>query len=195
MTPNTKIQFVTFETTLSAKPFMERWKEYKRSLKSDEDVTLQQTENNSCFRYIAQHRFASEQVQFVFTKSKRSSSVPQENIKLNKAGGYSILQAEKLSDASSNESKVFAFISDPGTDLTIYKELGGEGKLNIYEPYYLSCKFAYILEYFINKKMAEGLADQLKKLDTLDVAIYDECNIPKNNKVTEKQAEAFEWPS
>ena len=195
MTPNTKVQFVTFETTLPAKPFMERWKEYKRSLKSDEEVTLQQTEHNGGFRYIAQHRFPSETVQFVFTKSKRSSSVPQENIKLNKAGGYSILQAEKLTGASPNETKVFAFITEPRTDLNIYKELAGEGKLNIYEPYYLSCKFAYILEYFINKNKAEDLTNQLKKLDTLDVAIYDECNIPKNSKVTEKQAEAFEWPS
>ena len=172
MTPNTKVQFVLFETILSAEPFMKRWKEYTRSSKSDADVTLQQSNHNGAFRYIAQHRFASEEVQFVFTKEKRSSRVAQELIQSNMAGGYSILQAERLSGFGPNERKSFAFISDAVTDLTVYKDLSRDGKLNIYEPYYQNCKYAYILEYFIKSKQAEGLVEQLKNLETAaDVAI------------------------
>jgi hypothetical protein len=189
------VQFVTFETVLSAQPFIERWKEYKRSAKSDTDVSLQQAVHNGGFRYIAQHRFASEEVQFVFTKQKRSAAVAQENIKVIKAGGYSLLQAEHLTDAGPNESKVFAFLNDPRADLKVFKELSGDGKLNIYEPYYQNCKFAYILEYFVKSKQAEDLVEQLKKLDTLDVAIYNECKVPKNVKTPERQEVAFEWPS
>ncbi len=195
MTPNNKVQFVTFETVLSAELFMNRWKEYTRSPKSDVDVTLQQSEHNGSFRYIAQHRFTSEETQFVFSREKRSSRVAQESIKLNLAGGYSILQAEKLTGAAPNERKVFAFISDPRTDLQVYKDLSREGKLNIYEPYYQNCKHAYILEFFIKSNQAEVLVEQLKNLDTADVGVYEEIKIVKNQKAPEKEVELHVWPS
>ena len=195
MTPNIIVQFVTFETVLSAEPFMSRWKEYARSSKSDADITLQKSENNGSFKYIAQHRFASEEVQFVFSKEKRSSRLAQEIIKSNLAGGYSFLQAEQLTEAGPNERKVFAFISDPQTNLMVYKDLSREGKLNIYEPYYQNCKYAYILEYFIKSNQAEGLVEQLKKLDTADAAIYQVCKIGKNLHAAEKEKELHVWPS
>ena len=109
MIPTKKVQFVTFETVLSAESFLERWKNYTRSPKSDVDVTLQQSEHNNSFRYIAQHRFMSDETQFIFSREKRSSRLAQESIKVNLAGGYSMLQAEKLSAAGPNERKVFAF--------------------------------------------------------------------------------------
>lgn len=195
MTPNKKVQFVTFETVLAAEPFMNRWKEYTRSPKSDVDVTLQQSEHNGSFRYIAQHRFTSDEIQFVFSREKRSSRVAQESIKLNLAGGYSMLQAEKLTGAGPNERKVFAFISDARTDLKAYKDLSGEGKLNIYEPYYQNCKFAYILEYFIKSNQAEILVEQLKNLDTADVAVYEEFKVVKNLNAPEKEKDLHVWPS
>lgn len=195
MKPNTKVQFVLFETVLSAEPFMQRWKDYTRSSKSDADVTLQQSDRNGAFRYIAQHRFGSEEVQFVFTKEKRSSRIAQELIQSNIAGGYSFLQAEHLNGSGANERKIFAFISDPATDLAVYKDLSREGKLNIYEPYYQNCKYAYILEYFIKSKQAEALVEQLKNLDTTDAAIYKECKIPKNLNAPGKEKEAYVWPT
>ena len=195
MTPNTKVQFVLFETNLSAEPFMTRWKEYTRSKKSDADVILQQSDHNGGFRYIAQHRFASEDVQFVFTKEKRSSRIAQEIIKSEMAGGYGILQAEWLNSAGPNERKIFAFITEPTNDLSAFKDLSQEGKLNIYEPYYQNCKYAYILEYFVKSKQAESLVEQLKKLDATDAAIYRECKIPKNLIATEKEKEFYVWPS
>jgi len=195
MTPNTKVQFVLFETSLSEEPFLKRWKEYTRSSKSDADVILQQAGHNGAFRYIAQHRFATEQVQFVFTKEKRSSRIAQELIKSGMAGGYSILQAEQLTGTGPNERKIFAFISDPRADLKVYKDLSENAKLNIYEPYYQNCKYAYILEYFVKSKQAESLLEQLKKLEATDAAIYQECKIPKNLSAPEKQNELYVWPS
>ena len=195
MTANTKVQFVLFETILAAEPFMKRWKEYTRSSKSDKDVILQQSEHNGAFKYIAQHRFVSEEVQFVFTKEKRSSRVAQELIQSNMAGGYSILQSERLTGCGPNERKVFAFISDPTTDLMVYKDLSRDGKLNIYEPYYQNCKYAYILEYFIKNNHAESFLEQLKNLETTDAAIYKECKIPKNLNAPEKEKETYVWPS
>lgn len=196
MKPNTKVQFVLFETTLSAEPFIKRWKEYTRSAKSDTNVTLQQSDHNGVFRYIAQHRFGSEEIQFVFTKEKRSSRVPQELIQSNIVGGYSILQAERVTGCGPNERKIFAFISEPATDLKVYKDLSKDGKLNIYEPWYQNCKFAYILEYFIKSNQVDGLLEQLKNLNTTDAAaIYKECKIPKNLNAHEKEKESYVWPT
>ena len=195
MTLNTKVQFILFDTILPAEAFVKRWKEYTRSSNSDADVTLQQSDRNGAFRYIAQHRFAAEKVQFVFAKEKRSSRIPQESIRSEMAGGYSILQAERLSDTGPDQRKVFALITDPATDLTLYKDLSRQGQLNIYEPYYQNCKYCFILEYFVKSKLAEGLVEQLKALQITDAAVYQQCKIPKNVNAPEKENALYVWPS
>lgn len=195
MIPNKIVQFVVFETVLSVEPFIERWKNYTRSPKSDVDVILQQSEHNGSFRYIAQHRFTAVETQFVFSREKRSSRLAQESIKLNLAGGYSMLQAENPDGAGPNESKVIAFIGDPQTDLQAYKDLSVEGKLNIYEPYYQNCKHAYILEYFVKNNKADILLEQLKNLDTTDVAVYKEFKSVKNKNVPVEEEDLHVWPS
>jgi len=195
MTLNTKVQFILFDTILPAEAFVKRWKEYTRSSNSDADVTLQQSDRNGAFRYIAQHRFAAEKVQFVFAKEKRSSRIPQESIRSEMAGGYSILQAERLSDTGPDQRKVFAFITDPATDLRLYKDLCRQGQLNIYEPYYQNCKYCFILEYFVKSKLAEGLVEQLKALQITDAAVYQQCKIPKNVNAPEKENALYVWPS
>jgi hypothetical protein len=195
MTLNTKVQFILFDTILPAEAFVKRWKEYTRSSNSDADVTLQQSDRNGAFRYIAQHRFAAEKVQFVFAKEKRSSRIPQESIRSEMAGGYSVLQAERLSDTGPDQRKVFAFITDPATDLRLYKDLSRQGQLNIYEPYYQNCKYCFILEYFVKSKLAEGLVEQLKALQITDAAVYQQCKIPKNVNAPEKENALYVWPS
>ncbi|HXS57724.1 MAG TPA: hypothetical protein VN726_16435 [Hanamia sp.] len=195
MTPNTKVQFILFDTILPAEPFMKRWKEYTRSSNSDADVTLQQSSHHGGFRYIAQHRFAREEVQFVFAKEKRSSRIPQESIRSQMAGGYAISQAGRLSDTGPGERKVFAFITDPATDLTIFKDLSRQGQLNIYEPYYENCKYCFILEYFVKRKPAGGLVEQLKNLEIMDAAVYQECKIPKSLNMTQNEKAFYVWPS
>jgi hypothetical protein len=195
MTLNTKVQFILFDTILPAEAFVKRWKEYTRSSNSDADVTLQQSDRNGAFRYIAQHRFAAEKVQFVFAKEKRSSRIPQESIRSEMAGGYSVLQAERLSDTGPDERKVFAFITDPATDLRLYKDLSRQGQLNIYEPYYQNCKYCFVLEYFVKSKLAEGLVEQLKALQITDAAVYQQCKIPKNVNAPEKENALYVWPS
>ena len=195
MTPNTKVQFILFDTILSAEPFMKRWKEYTRSSNSDADVTLQQSNYHDGFRYIAQPRFAREEVQFVFAKEKRSSRIAQESIKSQMAGGYAILQAGRLSDTGPDERKIFAFITNPAADLTIFKELCPQGQLNIYEPYYENCKYCFVLEYFVKRKLAGGLVEKLKNLEIVDAAVYQECKIPKNVTAPVKEEAFYVWPA
>ena len=139
------VQFVCFETILGTEQFIMQWEQYTRSVNSDLDVTLQQSEKNGVFRYVAQHRLAAGELQFVFTKPRRSSRTPEVEIKARQAGGYSILQAERMDDAHADESKIFIFLTDPRADLNVYKQLSSHCKLNIYEAYYENFQYAYIL--------------------------------------------------
>ena len=145
------VQFVSFETTLDRDQFISKWEEYTRSANSDSDVTLQQSEKNGHFRYIAQHRCSAGEFQFIFAKTRRTSPTPEVGIREKQAGGYSTLQAERMGDTQGGETKIFAFLTNPQTDLSLYKQLVNPSKLNIYEAYYESCQYAYILEYFVKK--------------------------------------------
>lgn len=194
MTEDKKVQFVCFETTLDKEPFIKRWEQYTRSSNSNADVTLQQSEKNGLFSYIAQHRFVSGELQFVFSKEPRTSRLAQAQIKTTQAGGYSILRAERLHDTIANERKVFVFLSNPKVDLNAYKELSTPFKLNIYEAYYENCRYAYILEYFVKTKDAPALLEHLELYDISEIGIYKECTLVKNLKKN-KEKDFYVWPT
>jgi hypothetical protein len=168
------VQFVCFETTLGTDQFIKRWEQYSRSVNSDADVTLQQSEKNGTFKYVAQHRCQAGELQFVFAKEGRSSRTPQVEIKAKQAGGYTILQAQKMTDAHADESKVFAFLNYPHANLDEYRKLSNHSKLNIYEAYYESCQYAYILEYFVKTKYLGELHGQLKQHNGAESEVYKE---------------------
>ena len=168
------VQFVCFETILGSEQFITKWEQYNRSDNSDLDVTMQQSEKNGIFRYIVQHRYAAGEFQFVFTKAKRSSRIPEIGIKEKQAGGYAVLQAERATDAHTDESKVFVFVTNPQTDLGVYKHLSAHSKLNIYEAYYENCQYAYILEFFTKNKYVSEVMEKLKKQDD-EIGVYKEC--------------------
>src|SRR3984885_42986 len=124
------VQFVCFETTLNTEQFISQWEQYNRSVNSDLDVSLQQSEKNGVFRYIAQHRCPAGELKFVFTRAKKSSRNPEPEIRAKQAGGYLMIQEERMNDAHANESKVFSFLTDATSDLSVYKQLGNLSKLN-----------------------------------------------------------------
>lgn len=169
------VQFVYFETALDSEQFINKWEEFARSVNSDLDVTLQQSEKNGVFRYIAQHRCPAGEFQFLFTKGKKTSRTPEIGIREKQAGGYSILQYERKSEALHDESKLFVFLSDPRSNLDTYRKLFSQSKLNIYEAYYENCQYAYILEYFVKSKLVPELIEQLKTQDGAEIGVYKEC--------------------
>ena len=171
------VHFVCFDTILDKDLFLAQWEQYTRSVNSDQDVTMQQSEKNGGFRYIAQHRCTAGELQFLFTKNRRSSRTPEVEIKLKQAGGYSVLQEEKMNDAQPDEKKIFAFITDPRTDLDAFKQLTEHGKLNIYEAYYENCQYAYILEYFVKTKYAAELMEKLKTEHVEDSGVFKEYKL------------------
>jgi hypothetical protein len=171
------VQFVYFETSLDKDEFLVQWEQYTRSVNSDVNVTLQQSSHNGTFRYLSQHRCPAGEFQFVFTKAKRASRLPEPGINGKQAGGYSILQETRTQDTHSDESKIFVFLVDPPSDLDVFRKISPTGKLNIYEAYYENCKYAYILEYYVKDKNASALIEQMKSLRTDGIGRYKECAI------------------
>ncbi|MEO6289817.1 MAG: hypothetical protein ABIO76_07855 [Ginsengibacter sp.] len=188
-----KVQFVCFETMLDKEPFIKRWEQYTHSLNSNEDVTMQQSEKNGIFRYIAQHRFVPGELQFVFSKESGRSRVVQVQIKTTQVGGYSILQMERSHGTTGNENKFFVFLTDPTVDLTVYKKLSVPCELNIYEEYYENCKYAFILEYFVKAKNAAALLEQLNLDDIAEIGLYKECTLDKSSK-NDREKDLHVWP-
>jgi len=194
MRKDNKVQFVFFETTLDKEPFIKRWEQYRRSDNSDVDVTVQQSEKDGLFSYIAQHRFETEEIQFVFAKESKSSRLAQERIKSTYAGGYLTIQSERLQDAGSNDRKVFVCLPDASSDLAAYKRLALPGSLNIYQAYYENCKFAYILEFFSGTKTVAHLRDELRLLHAAEIGIFKECKLVKSKQVEKKEG-FYVWPT
>lgn len=194
METNEKVQFVCFETTLDKEQFSKRWEQFRHSLNSNKDVTLQQNETEGRFHYVAQHRFTSSELEFKFSNEGRNSRIVQVPVKSILAGGYSILQANRLHHAASNERKIIIFLSDPRADLKIYKQLLAGGNLNIYEAYYENCRYSFILEYYIKTKDSLAMLDQLKQYDISDIGIFKEYAHIKNVEGDAKK-DFYVWPT
>lgn len=169
------VQFVCFETILNREQFVAQWEQFTTSDTSNLDITLQQSEKKGLFKYIVQHRCKANEFEFTFVRARRHprhiAAVP---IKTEQAGGYSVLQSERKTEAASDESKIFAFVTDPRTDLGDYRKLTAHAKLNIYEAYYENCRYAYILEFFVKNQFAAELIEQLKKYEPAETGIYQE---------------------
>jgi hypothetical protein len=175
MSQTSIVQFVSFETILDREKFIPQWELFNRSAKTVLRVTLQQSEKKGGFQYMAQHRYAEGEFQFVFEKRAKSSRTPEVEIKARQAGGYAILQLERNIDTYEDENKVFVFISDPQTDLQPYRELSNNKNLNIYEAFYENCQHAYILEYFITHKDEAAFLEKLRLYCPNKFEVYKDC--------------------
>jgi hypothetical protein len=177
MKENMIVQFVSFETALDSKAFIPQWEQYQQATTKNASATLQQhVLKNGKFKYIAQHRCPSGEFRFVFNRERRSSKIPEAEIRKKMAGGYSCLQLECVNEPKADESKILVFTIDPQTDLDTFRQFSVHGKLNIYEAYYENCEFAYILEFFVKNEYAGDVLQQLKILtDFAEAGIYKEC--------------------
>lgn len=182
-----KVHFVCFETALPGRLFIKRWELFKRSSDSDEDTTMQLSEKSGMFKYIVQHRLQANVLKFIFSKEEKHSRMIQERIKTTQIGGYSLLQAERLTDAVSGERKIFVFLKFPNVTLESYKNLSAHTKLNIYEAYYENCRYDFILEYFVKTKYASELLEQINKIDNAEMDVYTECSFGKKPKIPNQE--------
>jgi hypothetical protein len=178
------VQFVHFETKLDREAFITQWEQYSRLVNHDLKVTLQQCRKNNYFQYIAQHRCAADEFDFVFEKRPRTrNNFAAEPIRVERLGGYRILLSERESDLRPDERKILVFLSNTKSGLDTYRSVCSEGKLNIYEAYYENSRYAYILEFFVKKDFAPKSMDLLAQFHPAEIGIYEEYRLEMGKAV------------
>ncbi|HKO79075.1 MAG TPA: hypothetical protein VJU78_01710 [Chitinophagaceae bacterium] len=177
MKKNTIVQFVCFTTDLELDDFVPKWERYaKRLMIHNPETTLQQAETKSKFRYISQHEWQEGDFHFTFMNQKRSEHFPEHNVKVVQIGGYTLLETENRNRIAKNGSaKLIAFISQDEYEIGFYRQLPFYNRLNIYQPYYESCSYGHVLEFFVPEMNADELVRQIKQRKGADTGIYKEC--------------------
>jgi hypothetical protein len=183
MKKDTIVQFVSFETTVATDEFRAQWKEYNKLVTGQQEFTLQQeVDGKNLYRYLSQHMFDEDDIKFSFKKERRSAHSHEIEMRIKEAGGYSVLQVECDQQTAANNCKVFVFLST-APDLQLYKELLSYQYLNIYQAYYESCTYTYILEFFVENRHLAQLIEQLKIHNRVsEIGVYKECNEGKKNR-------------
>ena len=177
MKKETIVQFICFDTTLAFDEFVLQWDQYAKGFKNPHiEVTLQQqTSTRNKFQYISKHKWPLDDFQFTFMKGRHSEYFPERQVKVLQAGGYMPIQVECKHD-DDQQVKILVFLANLDTDISHYKELQSYRYLNIYQAYYESCVYDYILEFFVDEENATEFMTQLKtKTGSVEAGMYKEC--------------------
>ena len=171
------VQFVCFITQLEPDEFAGTWEHYaKRFMTKAKAITLQQESDvNARYKYISQHEWAGKDFRFAFMEGRNSEHFPEQKVKVIQAGGYMPMQIQYKGKTENGNNKVMAFIGHKETDIEFYKSLPYYRHLNIYEAYFESCTYAYVLEFFSPESAVTDLLQQLKGRPSVEAAAYRKC--------------------
>lgn len=171
------VQFVCFETNIEFDKFLGNWEHYAKKFESKEVKTnlLEQVNTKSKFKYVSQHIAPQDELQFTFMKEKKSVILPESKIKVVQAGGYKPIQVQTSHQDDPDSTKVLLFLGKSVYDIAPFKKMEYQA-LNVYEAYFESCNYSYILEFFVNETTGESLINELKNmLHNPEVGMYKEC--------------------
>ena len=173
------IQFVCFVTKLEPDQFIAEWEPYAKKLhpKKQEPNLLELvgTAKNK-FRYVSQHQWHGADFNFAFMNKSRTENFPEHNIKVVQVGGYILTSGKKYAEKD-GDVKMIAFLSHNETDIDFYRRLPRFQHLDIYQAYYESCTYGYILEFCVAEADADELLGQLQQRHGVESGIYKECSV------------------
>ena len=72
---------------------------------------------------------------------------------------------------------MIAFLSHNEIDIDFYRRLPSFHHLDIYQAYYESCIYGYILELHTGEAHADELLQLLEKRNGVTAAIYKDCSV------------------
>jgi len=177
MKKDTITQFVCFITNLEPEVFIPKWEPYAKGLmKSPSEPNLQflVPEAKNRYRYVSQHKGAEQDFLFNFMKERHSEHFPEHNVKVIHAGGYTLLQVKKRGSREEEDIKLIVFASHNETDIDFYSGLPLYHHLNIYQAYFESCVYGYIMEFFVSGQKAKELEQLLKQRPGIETGMYKE---------------------
>lgn len=175
------VQFVGFETITGFDEFIVEWKQYANSsLKKDLAFSLQQQLGTHCrYKYISRNEWPEDNFQFVFMEGRLSDHFHEGHVRVVQAGGYIPLQVE-CNNRPADAVTILTFLKNASSNPDSYKSVQAYQHLNIYEAYYESCVYAYILEFFVLETDAMYVIQQLKNQSVhVEIGMYKECLLLK----------------
>jgi hypothetical protein len=175
---NNIIQFECFETNLPVDDFITSWEYYaKKLLVNHIEVTLHARFGGSNkFKYISKHEWPEDNFAFRFIKGRHTDFFSEHNVKITHAGGYTPLQIEYTSEDSESYTKIMLFLPIGQSNIQAFKDLSYHRYLNIYQSYFESCLYSYILEFFVVEQMSASFVQWLKANHYIQNAgRYREC--------------------
>lgn len=179
MNENTVVQFECFETNIETDQFLSSWEFYaKRFVTKGIDVTLQkQVTKKSRYKYVSQHECPEDGFNFSFMKGRFSENFPEANVRVVQAGGYEVLQMQCEHDADPKDVKIMLFIKND-RELDECRKAPFYQVLNIYQSYFESCLYAYIVEFFVKENLADDFITWVNSNTTVaEPGIYKECKV------------------
>ena len=177
MEKETIVQFVSFETAGDNDEFISQWDEYSKDIRKIRSIKLQQEIGKKRgAKYLSQHSSYKDDFKFVFKKERRSAHFPEFEMKVRQLGGYTPSQIQCKHDSRKDESKIFLFITGVENNLEVFRELSHYRFLNIYEAYFESSNYDYILEFFVENSHTSEFMEQLKMQNRhFEAGMYKEC--------------------
>lgn len=175
------VQFVCFVTDLGPDEFLPEWESYAGKLMTKKcEPVLQQlvSGSKSKFRYISQHEWPDADFHFSFMNERKSEHFQDHKARVVQVGGYIPLQPQGASHGEDGDIKLFAFIGHNETDIDYYRQLPGYRHLSIYQAYYESCSYGYVLEFFVPESEADELMLQIRQKQGVEAGFYKECTVP-----------------
>ena len=180
MTKDSIVQFVCFITNIIPDEFVNGWERFARKSTTTkaEPILLQPTDDRkNKFRYVAMQEWKSEDFQSAFLNEKKADHYPEMTVRVVQAGGYFPLEYHKKLMTGS-DSRLMAFISHDEYDIDFYRQLPFYTNLNIYQAFYESCMYGYVMEFIVPDTASDELLLQLKQRNGVDAGIYKECLVP-----------------
>jgi len=171
------VQFVCFLTKLDTVDFVPEWESFAGGMEHVKIATslLQKLpETAGKYMYISLHPCQQDDTQFSFIKQRISKYFHNHDVKIIHAGGYIPVQINRTTKTAKGEVKLIACLSHHDVDIEFYKSLPLYHDLNIYQAYYESCSYGFILEFFVAEKDADELEQKVKRRSDTERGIYKE---------------------
>lgn len=170
------IQFICFDTNIEYNEFAGIMENYIRKNKQEKEEIMVLKTNKGRFRYVSRHIAPSGDFRFVFNKGRNNDTATNTTLRIVQAGGYKPLQIEYHPESKSELTEVMVFVNKEQTDISVFQGLEFNQHLNIYEAYFESCHYSYILEFFVEDSEAESLIKQIKAQPlNSETGVYREC--------------------
>ena len=170
------IQFVNFITDLEVEEFVVKWEAFAReAMPGASPMFLQLLSEKGRYKYVSKHECKDDDFHFAFKKGRNSDHFPEQKARIVQAGGYAAVQVDYRHPNKNGDLTIIAFVGHNELDIDFYRQLPTYRHLNIYQAYYESCTYGYILEFCTPEIDAPNLLQQIISRRGTEAALYREC--------------------